>query len=139
MRDRLIADSIVALKAGEKVKSIALRYLVSLIDKKNLSLPQPMDEAGEIVVLQKELKNKEESRASFEKAARSDLLAEVAAEIELLATYLPKPLTDPELEEIIEKHVQNEKNFGEIMKLVAVEVAGRADGARIAQIVKCKI
>ncbi len=135
-----MSDAILALKSGDSKKSQALRYLVSLIDKHYLkSANGEVSESVEIGVLQKELKNKQESLEAFAKAGREDLVDEVKQEIDWLGLYLPKMLTDEELEKIVDEVVQSEKNFGMIMKQVAAKAAGRADGARIAQIVKCKI
>ena len=140
MRDKIHADSVVALKSGDSKKSQALRYLVSLIDKEaTRKLVDKLSEAEEIRILQKELKNKEESLEAFGKAERKDLVDEVRQEVEWMSSYLPKALTDEELEVIVDKYVAEDKNFGMIMKKVTSEVAGRADGERIAKIVKCKI
>jgi len=140
MRVKLFQDSVVALKSGDSKKSQALRFLVSLIDKEAFrKLVDNLSEEEELKVLQKELKNKQESLAAFSSAGRSELVSEVEVEIAMLEEYLPKALTDSDLEAIVNKHVAVEKNFGALMKLVSTEVAGRADGGRIAAIVKCKI
>ncbi len=140
MRAKLQNDAVVALKSGENKKSQALRYLVSILDKEAMRKNvDTLTEEESVRVLQKELKNKQESLESFKKANRSDLCDEVCEEVKWLEEYLPKQLTDLELEKIINSVVATQTNFGQIMKEVNILVAGRADGARVVAMVKCKI
>ena len=70
LRDQLKADAMSALKEKDTKKAQALRYLVSVLDKRELQLPAgTMGEPEMLLVLQKEMKNKEESKAIFEKPA----------------------------------------------------------------------
>ncbi len=137
-RDQIKKEIVVALKAGDKKKVEVLRFLVSLIDKRELQLPpQGLTEAEEINVLRKELRNKEEAREIFLKANRSDLVEEQDYEIGIVKSYLPKELEDKEIKEIVEKII-NEKgnNFGMVMGEAMKTVAGRVSGEVVARIVK---
>jgi len=137
-RDQIKKEIVVALKAGDKKKVEVLRFLVSLIDKRELQLPpQGLTEAEEINVLRKELRNKEEAREIFLKANRSDLVEEQDYEIGIVKSYLPKELEDKEIKEIVEKII-NEKgnNFGMVMGEAMKTVAGRASGEVVARIVR---
>ena len=74
-RDQIKQEVVVALKSGDKKKVEVLRFLVSLIDKRELQLPpEGLTEAEEINVLRKELRNKQEAREMFLKASRDDLV-----------------------------------------------------------------
>jgi len=135
-RDQIKKEIVVALKAGDKKKVEVLRFLVSLIDKRELQLPpQGLTEAEEINVLRKELRNKEEAREIFLKANRSDLVEEQDYEIGIVKSYLPKELEDKEIKEIVEKII-NEKgnNFGMVMGEAMKTVAGRVSGEVVARI-----
>ncbi len=137
-RDQIKKEIVVALKAGDKKKVEVLRFLVSLIDKRELQLPpQGLTEAEEINVLRKELRNKEEAREIFLKANRSDLVEEQDYEIGIVKSYLPKELEDKEIKEIVEKII-NEKgnNFGMVMGEAMKTVAGRVSGEVVARIVR---
>lgn len=139
-RNKIKIDADEALKAGDSKKVGALRYLISIIDKKALTLPpESFLEKDEIIVLQKELKNKQESREMFEKAGRNDLVAEQDYEIEILKKYLPEAMSEVELEKIVNEIMLTENIFGNIMREVNKKVAGRADGGQIAKIVKSKL
>jgi len=140
LRNKLKINADEALKLGDSKKVGALRYLISIIDKKALTMPpESFTENDEIVVLQKELKNKQEAREMFERAARAELVAEQDYEIELLQQYLPKAMDETELEKIVTQVMLTETVFGNIMREVGKIVAGRADGGQIAKIVKSKL
>jgi len=140
LRNKLKINADESLKLGDSKKVGALRYLISIIDKKALTMPpESFTENDEIVVLQKELKNKQEAREMFERAARAELVAEQDYEIELLQQYLPKAMDETELEKIVTQVMLTETVFGNIMREVGKIVAGRADGGQIAKIVKSKL
>ncbi len=141
MKDKLKADTILSIKNRNQARVDVLRFLISLIDKKALTLPPgEMTETEEIAVLRKELKNKEETREMFVKANRDDLIKQLDYEISVVKEYLPAEMTDDELNEIISIAV-NElgNNFGGVMKAVMTKVAGRVGGDKIANLVKEKI
>lgn len=128
------------MKALDSKKVGALRYLISIIDKKALTMPlEGFSEKEEMLVLQKELKNKQEAREMFAGANRDELVAEQDYEIELLKQYLPVAMDDVELGKIVDGVMLSETVFGNIMREVGKIVAGRADGGQIAKIVKSKL
>lgn len=141
MKERIKADSVIALKNHDSVRVGVLRYLVSLIDKKELQLPPgQMTEAIEIQVLKKELKDKEESRELFLKGGRDDLVKELDYEIAVVKEYLPVEMTDAELEKIVDETIiEVGNNFGMIMKTVMTKTAGSVGGDKISALVKQKL
>ena len=141
MRDKLKVDSFNALKSRDNKRVDVLRFLISLIDKKELQLPPGgMTEAEEIGVIRKELKNKEESREMFLKAARQDLVDQLDYEIKLVKEYLPAEISEEKIKEMVDQ-VMAEKgnNFGMVMKEVMVKTGGLVDGSVVSRIVKEKI
>jgi uncharacterized protein YqeY len=141
LKDKIKQDSISALKEHNSTLVSVLRYLISLIDKKELRLPpNSIKESDEIGILQKELKNKEESREVFVKADRNDLVSDLDYEIKVLKSYLPKKMEVPEIEVLVDKAILNNGNsFPLVMKEVISSVAGRAGGDIISKIVKEKL
>lgn len=141
LKDKLKQESVNALKAHDQKLVDVLRFLVSLIDKKELQLPAgKMVEADEIAVLRKELKNKEESREMFAKAGRDDLVEQMDYEIEIVKGYLPAELSQSDIEKIVDEViVEKGNNFGLVMKEVMVRTAGSVDGGVISGIVKSKL
>ena len=148
LRDKIKQESVAALKAGDKRKVEVLRFLVSLLDKKEMQLPPgKMKEADEVAVMRKELKNKQESRQIFVKAERSELVRQVDYEIGVVEAYLPRQMSEGEVAKIVEEVVasldslksSNGVNFGQIMGQVMAKTEGRADGSLVAKVVKQKI
>lgn len=137
-RDQIKQEVIVALKSGNKKKVEVLRFLVSLIDKRELQLPPDgLTEVEEINVLRKELRNKEEARDMFLKANREDLVKEQDYEIEIVKSYLPKELDEEELRKIVKKIISEKgNNFGAVMGETMKMVVGKASGDVVSKIVK---
>lgn len=141
LKDKIKSDSVAALKNHDSKRVEVLRFLISLIDKKELQLPpDTMGESDQILVLRKELKNKEESREMFVKAGRNDLVEQMDYEIAVVKEYLPSELKEEELIKIVEDAVKEQgNNFGMVMKTVVSKVAGRVSGDIISKIVREKI
>ena len=142
LREKIKKESVAALKAGDKRKVEVLRYLLSLLGRKEMQLPcGKMKEKDEVAVLRKELKNKQESRAMFVKAGRDELVKEVDEEILLVEKYLPSQMSKEEVEKIVDGVLAGAKevNFGQIMGQVMAKTAGRADGNKVYKVVREKI
>lgn len=141
IKDKLKSDSVEALKNRDNSKVDVLRFLISLIDKKEMQLPVgQMTESDEVGVLRKELKNKEESKEMFFKGNRDDLVKQLDYEIEVLKTYLPKAIDENQIVEMVEKTIAEKgNNFGLVMKEVMAQLNGSVDGSVVSKIVKEKI
>ena len=141
LKDKLKKESIEALKSHDQKRVDVLRFLVSLIDKKELQLPVgKMTDAEEIGVLRKELKNKEESKEMFLKANRVDLVQQLDYEIEVVKGYLPAEISQEQVEKIVVDVISDKgNNFGLVMREVMVKLNGAVDGGVISKIVKEKI
>ena len=102
LKDKLKQQSIEALKSHDSKRVEVLRFLVSLIDKKELQLPVgQMTEGDEVSVLRKELKNKEEAKTLFAKGNRNDLVDQMDYEISIVKEYLPKEISEEEVTKIV--------------------------------------
>jgi len=144
MRDKLKKDSFNALKNRDNKRVDVLRFLISLIDKKELQLPSGgLPEEEEIAVLRKELKNKEESKEMFLKGGRQDLVDQLDYEILVVKEYLPAEIGEEKIKEIVDEVLKNrigeDINFGLIMREVMSKTGGAVDGSVVSRIVKDKI
>lgn len=137
-RNRIKTEAVEALKSGDKKRVEVLRFLVSLIDKRELQLPpEGLTEVEEVNVLRKELKNKQEAREMFLKAGREDLVKEQDYEISVVKEYLPKEMGEEEIREVVKKIISEKgKNFGLVMGETMKVVAGKASGDVVSKIVK---
>ena len=94
-----------------------------------------------IDIISKQLKQRKDSLAEFEKANRDDLVEETKSEIQVLEGYLPQQLSEEELEKIVietiaEVGATSMKDMGKIMATIKPKTAGRADGRKINELVK---
>lgn len=136
--NQLKDEVVLAVKAKDTKKATALRFLISLVDKRALQLPTDgLTEAEVLSVLQKEMKNKVEDREVYLKAGRADLVADLDYEIEMLKVYLPKELTEGEIKDgLLEIVGRVGNNFPAVMKEAMAKYKGRVDGGLISRLVK---
>lgn len=144
LKEKLMED----LKAAMKDKDIIRKNTVQMVrssvlqfEKDNLT---ELDDEGVLDVIARELKKRRDVLPEYEKSGRDDLIADINKEIETLLAYLPKQLTNEELEEIVtaaiaEVGAMSMKDMGKIMAAVMPKTKGRADGKMINAIVKEKL
>lgn len=141
LKDKLKQHSIESLKNHDSKRVEVLRFLVSLIDKKELQLPVgQMTEVEEVSVLRKELKNKEEAKELFAKGNRKDLVDQMDYEISVVKEYLPPEISQEQIGEVVSQIIEEKgNNFGLVMKEVMAVFGGNVDGGMVSRIVKEKI
>lgn len=141
IKQKIKEDSVIALKAGDRKKVDVLRYVLSLIDKKELSMPLgKMTEEDEMAVLRKELKNKKEAMEMFAKGGRDDLVADSQEEIDILSSYMPEEVSNEEIKKkVVEVVAVKGANFGLVMGEVMKSFGGRVDGSVVSGFVREEI
>jgi len=130
-----------AMRAGDDTRKRTLRMILSAVKLAEVERRGPLDEAGLLAVLQKEAKIRNEAIADAQKAGRADLVAGAQAELALLESYLPKALSDEELEAlarqaIAEAGASAPGDMGRVMKLLMPQIQGRADGKTASDLVR---
>ena len=103
-----------------------------------------LDDAAVVGILEKMVKQRRESIAQFEKAARQDLADKEKAEIDVLSAYLPQKLGDAELQKeinsvISETGASGPKDMGKVMAALKSRLAGRADMGQVSSLVKSRL
>ena len=140
LKEELLQDMKTAMKAKEAGKTAlsVIRMVRSSIRNAEIDGKCELDDAGVGAVIAKEMKQRKESLAEFEKAGRSDLVEETKAEMAVLEKYMPKQLTADEIRQIVNDAVagQSGLKMGDVMKLVMPKVKGKADGKLVSQIVR---
>jgi len=134
---RLRADMISAMKAGDKDALAAIRFVSSEVGRaaKDAGLDQATDEIA-LAVLEREAKRRRDTASASREGGREDLAAEADAELAIIAAYLPEQLTDEELQAIVDEVVQADMQLGSAIKEVSVHTKGKADGSRVAGMVR---
>ena len=130
-----------AMRNKDEVGKRTFRMILSAVKLAEVEKRGELDEPALLAVLQKEVKTRRESIADAEKAGRQDLAQSTKAELDLIATFLPAPLTPEELEGIIrdairEGGAESPKEMGKVMKLVTPKIQGRADNREVSQMVR---
>jgi uncharacterized protein YqeY len=141
LMQRLQADYKTALRARDEREVGTLRMLFARA--KNVAIEQRVDEVDEttlLTLLQKEVKQREDSITQFEAGGRADLDANETAERDILRAYLPAELSDDEIRAVIRRVIaetgaQGKAGIGKVMRPIMAELKGRADGGRINRLV----
>jgi hypothetical protein len=145
LRDQIEKDFTDALKARDERKLSALRLFKTDLKKREVSGPKKeMTDAEAVEVLSTLVKQRRESIRFFQEGRRQDLVEKEEAEMNILLSYLPQPLSPSELEALIdqtfaETQATGPKDQGKVMKMVMGKVTGRADGKAVSEIVKQKL
>ncbi len=145
LADRIKADLISAMKAKEKERVGTLRLIQAAAKKKQIdSQVESLSDAEWTSVLRYMAKQANESIVQFEKGGREDLVTKTRAELELVESYLPKSLSDAEIDAIIDSAVAevgatSMRDMGKVMKVAQAQAAGRADGKVLSERVKQKL
>ncbi len=141
LKKQLTQDLKEAMKSKAKAKLTLIRAIKSDIKYKEVDAGRELEDSEIIDVIMKMVKSRKDSIDQYQKAGREELAKEEQQEVDLLLNYLPKALTDDELEKVVlakkeELGFSSIKDMGNLMKAVLVEVAGKADGKRVSGFVK---
>ena len=144
LRDQLNEDIKSAMKARAAERLAALRLMLSAVKQREVDERITLDDAGVIGVVEKMIKQRKDSIAQFEKAARQDLADKEKYEISVLEAYLPKRLSQQEVEAAIAEAIaatgaRGAADMGKVMGIVKPKLAGRADMGRVSGLVKAKL
>lgn len=132
LKGRLEDDVKAAMRAGEKERLSILRLALAAIKQREVDTRQPLDDAGVQTVLERLIKQGRESLSQYRSGGRADLAAKEEAEIATLQTYLPEPLSDRELDELIAEAIDSTgaagmQDIGKVMGVLKTRASGRVD------------
>ena len=139
-------DLTAAMRERDQVRAGTLRMALTAISTEEVSGKEARELTDDDVlkVLAKEAKKRKEAATAFTDAGRLELADKENAELAVLETYLPAQLSDAELESIVAQAVEQAgatgmQQLGQVMKAAQAVVAGRADGGRVAAVVKATL
>lgn len=143
IKDQLTEDMKQAMKDREngKLRLSVIRMVRSNIKNAEINDKKELTDDEVLAVLMKEVKMRQDSLEEFQKAGRSELVAQAEEEIKILKKYLPEALSDEELKGIVAEVVAEVgattmKDMGKVMPAVMAKTKGRADGKRINAMVR---
>jgi uncharacterized protein YqeY len=133
-----------AMRARDSARLSAVRLLLAALKQKEVDERVELSDADVVAIVEKMIKQRRESIAQFEQAARNDLADNEKFEVQVLSGYLPSQLSDAEVEQAVADAVTQSgasgvKDMGKVMALLKPRLAGRADMGRVSSLVKTKL
>ena len=133
-----------AMRERETDRRDALRLILASLRSAEKELQRPLTDQEELQVLQRERKRRVEAEEAFRAAGREEQADTEDYELEVLEEFMPEPLSEAQLEEIIDDAIAENgatslRDLGRVMADVMPQVAGRADGSEVSQLVREKL
>jgi uncharacterized protein YqeY len=133
-----------AMKERDAARRDALRLILNALRAAEKELQRPLHDEEELQVLQRERKRRQEAIEAFRAAGREEQARGEELELEVLEEFMPEPLSEEELERIVDDAIAEVgatslRDLGRVMADVMPQVAGRADGAAVSQLVREKL
>jgi uncharacterized protein len=140
LHDRIQTDIAAAMRSGDGLRRDVLRMVASAAYNVEKKQGRPLTDDEYLSVLSREVKTRRESVEAFRSGGRVDLADKEAAEIEIIGTYLPAPLSDQELDDLVRGAIEatgagSPRDLGKVMGWLAPRTRGRADGKRVSELV----
>lgn len=148
LKDRLTEDIKTAMKAREKIRLETVRSIKKAVLEKEVSVrpsgQESLTEEQEIEVLVQLAKQRRDSIAQYQQAGRTDLAEQETQELAILEEYLPKQLSDDEIQQVIDQIIAqvgatSPKDMGKVMGPAMQQLKGMADGKKVQEWVKAKL
>jgi uncharacterized protein len=146
LKDRLQSDLTTAIKGRDEVTAATIRMALTAITNEEVSGKQArqLTDDDVLTVLGREAKKRRESAEAYDAADRPELADRERAELEVIARYLPQPMSEADVRAIVDAAVaevsatgaSGGQAMGAVMKIVQPQVKGRADGGQVAALVK---
>lgn len=141
LKTKLNADLADAMRSGDSQRRDVLRLLLAAIKQIEVDSRTSLDDTGVQEVLRRQVKQRQESIADFEKAGRQDEVAREKAEQAIIEAYLPQMMSKEEIQSVAEAvitelGVTDVKGMGQVMSRLMPELKGRAEGRLVNEVVK---
>jgi uncharacterized protein YqeY len=133
-----------AMRARDQERTDALRLTLASLRSAEKEVQRPLKEDEELHVLQRERKRRVEAAEAFRAGGREEQAAKEERELEIIQEFMPEPVEEEELERIIDDAIAETgatslRDLGRVMADVMPQVAGRADGSVVSQLVREKL
>jgi hypothetical protein len=144
LKARIQEDMKSAMKARESDRLSAIRLLMAAMKQKEVDERLELDDAAIIAVIDKMIKQRRDSISQYENAGRNDLAGKERFELDVLSAYLPQPLSEAEIDALIESAVAQSgaasmQDMGKVMGLLKPQMAGRADMGAVSARIKARL
>lgn len=141
---RLQEDVKAAMRAKDKVRLGTLRLIMAALKQAEVDTRISLDDERIVALLDKMLKQRRESLVQYEAAGREDLAGKERFEMEVIQGYMPTPLSELEIEQLIDEAIRRSqaasvKDMGKVMGILKPNLQGRADMAAVSAQVKARL
>lgn len=141
LKTRLTEDLKAALRSGDKLRVSVLRLLSALIKNREVEKRGPLTDAEVLQAIVVSCRQRQEAIELYGQGGRQDLVDKETAELTILQSYLPRPLTSDELQAMVleairEVQATSLKEMGKVMGILQPRVTGRADGKVVNTLVR---
>ncbi|WP_414473543.1 GatB/YqeY domain-containing protein [Microvirga sp. M2] len=145
LRERFTADMKEAMKAGDKGRLGAIRLIQAALKDKDIEArgagKEPLSDEDILALLQKMVKQRQESITMYEQGGRTELAQQERNEVEVISSYLPKQMDEAEMKAAIEAAIAETgaasmKDMGKVVGALRAQYAGRMDFAKASGLVK---
>ncbi len=144
LKQLITEDMKLALKAQDKSALKAIRMILGAIKQKEIDDRIDLDDNQVMAVIQKMVKQRKDSISQFSDAGRTDLVEVEEAELSIINNYMPKQLTQDEIEAAVVKAIADTgsnsmKDMGKLMGILKGQLDGKADMGQVSQVIKTKL
>jgi uncharacterized protein YqeY len=144
LKERITEDMKAAMRSGEKERLGLIRMITSAIKQREVDERITLDDSQVLSVLEKMIKQRNESLVQFQAGNRPDLVAKETVELTLLRSYLPSQLSDADIDSLIDDAIAatgaaSIKDMGKVMGIIKSKAQGRADMAAVGAKIKAKL
>ena len=144
LKDTIQSDLVVAMKAKEKARVGTFRLILAAIKQKEIDGGEQLSDEGVIGVLSHMVKQRKDSVDQFKQGGRDDLVAKEEAELAMIGVYLPEPLSEAQVEDLVTETIKrlgasSLKDMGAVIKEVRANASGQVDGKAVSQLVRSKL
>ena len=144
LKQLIIDDMKLAMKAQDKPALKAIRMILGAIKQKEIDERIDLDDNQVMAVIQKMVKQRKDSISQFSDAGRTDLVEVEEAELLIINKYMPKQLSQDEIEAAVVKAISDTgadsmKDMGKLMGILKGQLDGKADMGQVSQLIKSKL
>ena len=144
IKEKINQDLKEAMRARDMARVAAFRLILAAVKQKEVDERITLDDQAMLLLLDKLIKQRRESITQFEKAQRDDLIAKEQYELDIIQTYLPTPLSEAEINQLIAQAIEQTeaasiRDMGKVMAILKPQLQGRADMSKVSGLIKTKL
>jgi len=141
VKQRIQEDVKTAMRSKDKDRVSTLRLVLAAIKQKEIDENTELDDVQTLAILDKMIKQHRDSIALYQQGGRTDLVEKETRELSIVQSYLPAPLTDAEINDLLQQAIRDTgakslQDMGKVMGVLKPKVQGKADMGRISGLVK---